>query len=72
MNFKKVVFLLLLVSNFVSRAWARNVRAFVNNPDANGTLHNNWSSWGSNNPPNCTTVDNNIANTSTSKFIYYQ
>jgi hypothetical protein len=46
--------------------WARRVRDFVNNPGANGAFQN-WDPL-----PICTTVDNDVANTSKSKFIFYK
>jgi hypothetical protein len=58
-------------SNHDWGTWARRVRDFVNNPGANGVKHSTWDVWDINNPPNCTTVDNDVAGTSTSKFIYY-
>lgn len=54
-------------SNHDWGTWARRVRDFVNNPSANGAFQN----WDPSNPPSCATVNNDVANTSTSKFIFY-
>lgn len=53
--------------------WGRRVRDFVNNPGANGTIHSSWANFNTTtNLPNCSTVDSDVASTSTSKFIYYR
>jgi hypothetical protein len=50
--------------------WGRRVRDFVNNSGANGTLQSGWN-WSATNPLNCTIVDNDVANTSNNRYIYY-